>query len=398
MIKNLTSVGSGVSSRPRVVAAVGILLVLFMAALRLGASEANTDLLKKLKNFDTVYLAALSAEAQVASPPALTGPGNYESNLQLRLSIDGPRRVAIEEAARPEIRYVAEDKNAAALRRSAVDYDDAGNMEVSVREKVVTLFDENVSAQTITDTFYSVTPAHEVKQTFQSTILSRCAPEASTLVLPLRRTLWSLGRGYADFLEEVTAVEQLADGLVKISATGIFDRGDPGRWELEVDPKASYLVRRAFFYAPNAKRPCVSMTNSDVRLNENCQYPGKATFVFNVAGLEQSHHFTFAEARLDARHAYFKMAKEMVDGPLPPNCIVNDYRTEPRTTLMTDDKGSVRGARHAPVVEPPLLTPEQRSRWYWVFFLNLGVFLTISGYFLVLRWRRERSQSSPIQA
>lgn len=397
IVSRLATLGSW--PRHAVVRAIGpSIFLLLLGGLPRGLADEPTgaDILMKLKRLDAVYLAALSAEADVRTQRPHSAATNADMTLRVSLSLDGPRRVVIEEQARPELRYVPDDKKQPrGLRGTAAEYDEAGNMEVSVREKVITLFEESLSSQAMTDTFYSVTPAHEVTQTFQSTILSRCAPDASTLVLPLRRVFWSLGRGFGEFLDEVTRVERSADGLIKVAATGVFDRGDPGRWELEIDPRASYIVRAARFYATGASQPCLTMTNTDIRLKESCQYPAQATFDFRIAGLGDIYNFAFAEARLAARPAYFDAAKQLLDGPLPPNCIVNDYRTEPRTTIMTDDKGNVRGARHAPVLEPPGLSPDERARWFWVFGVNLAVFLAISGYFLAARRRQRVGGTAP---
>jgi len=63
-----------------------------------------------------------------------------------------------------------------------------------------------------------------------------------------RKVLWSLGRSLSRYIDEVTDVKEPANGRIAVSALG--KRGSlRGRWELEIEPAAAWMVRHARFYA-----------------------------------------------------------------------------------------------------------------------------------------------------
>jgi hypothetical protein len=121
-------------------------------------------------------------------------------------------------------------------------------MRIPVRTKQWGYWGQDLSGNHYEDTVIAVTPAGEVTETEAMHNSSLFAPRDEGPVAFRRATLWSLGRFFSGHLVKVTRVEESKDGRLVLSATGNKGGQQNGRWELEVEPAAAWMVRKARFY------------------------------------------------------------------------------------------------------------------------------------------------------
>lgn len=96
--------------------------------------------------------------------------------------------------------------------------------------------------------------------------LDICPPDKGTYRLPVTRAIWSLGRGYSEYITEITNATRQENGLVSVTAEGKDEGFRPGaRWELVIDPEAAYMVREARLYRAGKTAPFLSIVNSGVQ-------------------------------------------------------------------------------------------------------------------------------------
>jgi len=73
---------------------------------------------------------------------------------------------------------------------------------------------------------------------------------------------WALGRFFSDRIDKIEGVEPGPANRVKVVALGNLYPGNVGRFELEIDPSAAFMVRAArFFPAAEPTRIAAEMTN-----------------------------------------------------------------------------------------------------------------------------------------
>jgi hypothetical protein len=100
------------------------------------------------------------------------------------------------------------------------------------------------------DTLFKVSPADEVVELSKAQSTTLFPPDDRGLGLFRGAICWSMGRFYAKFITTVSSVRKLENGQLAISALGNDGSDRPGRWELIIDPAASWMVREARFYTP----------------------------------------------------------------------------------------------------------------------------------------------------
>ena len=147
-----------------------------------------------------------------------------------------------------------------------------------------------------------------------------------------------LGRMFSKELDKVTRVEKSKDGLIVVSARGknaVWQNN--GRWELEIEPNAAWMVRKVRYYAPHyvdGKREClyVEMTNSGtVRSGSYC-IPKKATInIFAVVGKENARRMTFDPVVGKFDEKLYSDVQQAVAHNKEPNLKLDDERVSPRT-------------------------------------------------------------------
>ena len=69
------------------------------------------------------------------------------------------------------------------------------------------------------------------------------------------RYVMALGRGYSQVIDKVLSVSQGSEEISYVTAKGSLFSPNSGVWELEVEPKRNYLIRRASFRPDHATVP-----------------------------------------------------------------------------------------------------------------------------------------------
>lgn len=85
-------------------------------------------------------------------------------------------------------------------------------------------------------------------------------PVGSTYDLLIGRMLWPLGRGFSRRLGRVTEMRRQPDGTLAVVAE-TKDEQIHLRWEMQIDPRAEYLVRHAEGFRPNDTEPAYVIDN-----------------------------------------------------------------------------------------------------------------------------------------
>jgi hypothetical protein len=117
-----------------------------------------------------------------------------------------------------------------------------------VRTNTWEYWGQDLSGRYFEDTLFDITPKDEATARYRMPTVVLYPPRDSRAAGPKCTWLWALGRFFSKELHEVTRVERSKDGLLVVSARG----GNAvwrlnGRWELEIDPAAAWLVRKAQF-------------------------------------------------------------------------------------------------------------------------------------------------------
>jgi hypothetical protein len=342
----------------------------------MAAAEPDAaELLKKLRSIDSVYEAGFTLQGSQVVPPPFNAPEAPPTTMRWQFTIAGARRAVLLEAAGPPPARPAPA--------------DAEASQVTVRTLNVTVFSDTLSAQRITETHYTMGP-DGAKETGQSTLLSLFAPDAGDLALPPKQALWTAGRGFAPFLLEITSVRALPDGLLAVSARGKESPSDVGTWELCIDPAASYLVRQARFTEDRAPRPFCEMSNSGLRTEGPCFYPERATWTINL-GRSRATEITFTSAKLEADQDLLARAEKMVAEPYPPNALIMDYRTSPKSTFRTDENGNLVRPTDPPRTSLGDAGPAKlsaRTKAFWM----LGLSVLLLSVYLLIAYLRARAR------
>lgn len=225
-------------------------------------------------------------------------------------------------------------------------YDKDGSMLVSLRAKQWGYWGDDASGNQYEDTLVKVTPANEVTEYGKGYNTMLYGPGDVGPNLPKYTILWSLGRGYSKLVNQIISAQERADGLIMV--TGVGNKGEdwPGRWELEVDPSADWMVRHARFYSNRAPEKIDGEMKNDgtTRSAEYC-IPETATFNFSgpiEENNDKSDPFKPVRLTFDPRVKLFDEtlyadAQQTVMRSRPPNLTIFDYRTTPTRIYQPDD-------------------------------------------------------------
>ena len=96
----------------------------------------------------------------------------------------------------------------------------------------------------------------------------------TTYDILIGRTLWPLGLSFSGQVEQITAIEPAANGILNVEAAGRHGM----RWELAVDAEAGYLVRTARGFRGNDTEPQYQIENAGVLNAADLFVPHTAQF------------------------------------------------------------------------------------------------------------------------
>jgi hypothetical protein len=322
------------------VARLFLLFLLAAAALRLASANADagdgdndldsTLVMQKLADYDSILIAGFTVSGTQTSNESIQprAPLLKGVNRKWKLTFGGDRvGYRIELVGVPALKY--EDiKNAeeqSEERQTA--------RSATIRTKQWGYWGNDVCGLNEEYTVYDVDPTGKVTEKSRIYDSRLWHPTAAGPIAQERVLLWSMGRLFSRQIEQVTRAEKLADGHMLVSARGEQSPGYKGRWELDIDPAAAWMVRKARFYWDGApEQPRAEMKNEGaswsgphcIPKDANCSYwasldrDGEAVHISFDPVVESFSETLYAEAR---RQVTENKTRDLT---------VTDYRASPR--------------------------------------------------------------------
>ncbi len=349
--------------------------------LRANAQDDKIDhaaALAKFKDFDSIFESGMtvSGTAQHKDVISRRPPTRLNVNRRWRMTVDGERvayHLEVIEYEKPK--YLEE----------LVEGPEKV-MRIDVRIKRWGYWGAELKGHYYEDRCVAVTPTGEVteRSTVYNTSLFGVRDEGP---IPTKRiALWSLGRFFSKQLDKVTRVEKTAEGRLVLSATGKKDDHDYGRWELEIEPAAAWMVRKARYYREQySDKVSAEMTNEGtVWSGPHCVPKEAMCNYFGPIDGPETEKLTFEPVVLPFDEKMYIEARKAVLDNKEETLYVHDYRVTPPRTLQPN--------RPKRVVEPP--APASPGRM-WLLVANLIVCMAIFLYFVL---RKRQSKDTPGEA
>ncbi len=338
-------------------------------------------MLTRLKSYDSVFLDGVTIAGDVKSS-ASSKPGR-----KVEFSADRSRCVLRETGLPPS--YAAADTKV--TFEADRTYDESGNLTLLMEDRVEHIFEPARCSRMNIYVEYVISPSGEVIR--QSDKLQRVViypPQEIALLIPKVRILWTLGRGFGAFLDEVTSVETGEDGLLSIKAVGRTMSGASGTWTLSVDPAQADLVRSAKWSPRGESTPFLEIETAGTRLSGTLPHPESGTFKFDMSGTPVTYSVSFSGVSQKFDSEFYAAIDKRLSGDYAPNTNVHDRRTTPETYYFVNPKGKTGPSR--PESVPPstaALGGGNRRRWIvWGNLSILAVFGTL--YWLRRLWTASR--------
>jgi len=240
------------------------------------------------------------------------------------------------------------------------------------------------------DTDVNVNPSGEAAEGGVSPGTSKFSTKDSGPTPPQQIVLWSMGRFFSRHLDKIAKVEKSKEGLLVVSASGKMGQNTPGRWELEIEPDAAWMVRKARFYSdrfPNAIG--AEMTNSGTVWDKAHCIPKEA--VCNYFGtLDESNvmKLTFNPVVEPFNQQLFSDSREAMVNNKDPRLIIHDYSVTPPVTLEPNRP------EPAPTSPPPLPVSPART---WFILANVVIGIAFLAFFLARKRRTNDTQGRPVK-
>ena len=164
--------------------------------------------------------------------------------------------------------------------------------------------------------------------------LFRAEPEASTYLLPIKRILWSLGRGYAKYITNITRIDQVEDGLISLIAEGIdINHREGAKWELAIDPAAAFMVRSARMYINGRETPIISINNSGLKWFGSLCVPEETDWK-DTFGRKSIKALLLEAASFEPDIGFIERAATTMRVPYPVHTDIVDKRARPTLLLQ----------------------------------------------------------------
>jgi len=292
-----------------------------------------------------------------------------------------------------------------------------GRMNVNLRTRDFFFFDSEFSGIFQEHTPYEIDPdgsQKSLEKTFNGIMLFPPSDESPTSLI--KTTLWSAGRGYAQYLDEITEVDPKENGTVRVTAKGFRHRGANGIWNLVIEPESQWLVREATFFSQhNPDEAVFHVKNEGLLTSKTLSFATGSVWIDNPS-LDSPVEFEgyYEDASDRFTQEVFAAAKKVMDPPYPEITEITDYRADPpivvdtarlkresekglsedlfQTLIEGDDlpKEPVRQI----VPKPPPEVPEPRSNpWSRDVFIVILCLIVLAGGGFYLRTRLRKAGS-----
>ncbi len=303
-------------------------------------AQDGSAVLDDLKRYDSIYEAGFTVSGSQKGQDLVIRFQFIEVKRNWRLAFESGRCGYVMEV----IEYENPKFQRPQGGRGSLNAD--GWLLASIRKKQWGYWGEDVSGNHYEDTTIKISPENEVVEIGKMYNSSICAPRDEGPNLPKRAVLWSLGRFYSRIIDEISLVKESTNGRITVSALGRKGEGEPGRWELEIEPAAAWMVREARFYR-DAKPEVINceMKNSGTVWTGAYCIPEKALFSY-MGPIEggtgkvdklAAYELTFDPVIEQFDEKLYDGAKEAVTKHRPPKLTIHDYRVFPPLTFQPDE-------------------------------------------------------------
>jgi hypothetical protein len=312
---------------PSFLVAVAVIVVFECGFGVVAAESHKSDAIsvsERMRFYDRIYASAFTARGTLVKPPPFNAADTPPLEQEWVLTRSGNAVGLHQKSVGLQITYRAKTPDD---RPSS--YDKQGNMWLTTNTEDVIWFGEDRSAWLVVSTSFNVSPDNAILSKGTSKTLRIAAAEAPKLRVPVNSTLWVLGRGYTDYIDQILQVEENGERL-KVVADGSFDGSIPGRWTLAVTPNDQYVVTAAEFRRRNLndgsfeQEPFVRVSNDRLVTESGCVYPSNGDFT--VANLKTT--FAVHNAALKSDNDLLGDLQRM-SGKIEAGSLVQDYRSSP---------------------------------------------------------------------
>jgi hypothetical protein len=146
------------------------------------------------------------------------------------------------------------------------DYDSNGNLIVWRDLESYILFTPERNDRIVNTRAYRIDPNGKLaKEGRIKKILHRYPIGSRGNIYEFDQFQLAMGRGFSKYLKNITAVESLSSGLVKVTAQELGSQSVPGGiWDITIDPNNDYIVREAIFTQEGFSKPTIVATSSGI--------------------------------------------------------------------------------------------------------------------------------------
>lgn len=338
------------------------------------AQDDGLAALESLQKVDAAYATALTATGVERIGPLPIRPADPGGVFDWRLTRNSDEIVLHRVRRNGDIpAYVPQGKS------NFIDYDDQGNMIAPVLVEEILHFSSTERFQKQRYLRFTVSTGGSVVDRSDYDSVTFFRPDDDGPTLSFKRALWSVGRGFGPYLEELTESHVRDDGLIDLVVLGTESPVSHGIWKLTIDPVRSYLVTSASYTRDGKNQPTIALKNSGSQTNASCDVAEQAQWTVNVG-------FT-AEQTVECGDASFRVDEELLEfgrnakgGPFADNATGLDKRSGSfqRLDLHTAKQDRIEAIK-----------PVSRSRvGLFVILLNVQVLVLVLAYWLFRRTRR----------
>jgi hypothetical protein len=135
----------------------------------------------------------------------------------------------------------------------------------------------------------------------------------------------AIGRGFSKNLKNITAVESLSSGLVKVTAQEPGSQKVPGGiWEITIDPNNDYFVREAIFKQEGFSKPTIVVTSSGIIEKDDMKASKYGTYRY--ASLPEVSIEVTDISKVAGPNKLYEEVFLQMNSPLPPGTSIVDLR------------------------------------------------------------------------
>ena len=306
-------------------------------------AQDELEVLRNLKNYDSIYQSGFTVSGTRKCPEHLIlGQLTIDVERKWRLAFEGDRcgyLMEMLEYEKPKFQEPEGDRGPF--------LDEDGWLLLPLRKRQWGYWGADVSGNNYEDTTMKISPENEVVEIGKMHNSLLFGPRDAGPNAPKRAILWSSGRFLSQVIDEVTLVTKSASGRIAVSALGRKGEGHPGRWELEIEPAAAWMVREARFYSD--ARPNVidcEMQNSGTIWSGPYCTPSNA--LFNYGGPIKGatlrgdvEELTFDPVIEQFDEKLYEGAKQAVTEDRPPKLTIHDFRVSPPFIFQPDELSDI---------------------------------------------------------